>query len=604
MDKFKVNSKVLTVISVIAIIFGGWLIFSSPARRAEKSLTVAKQLVVSETKELEQFNSDFTAPLNWYKKEYSLPIKALLFSCQEKSAQAKSEIKAAGQASSSKGKRAHADQAQNLIKTISDDLAQARSQLAAFEQITADARQLLHLVEDLMPGVNYYQATAEKRLTSEGPAYLSKYAKANAKKLWESQANLKEVAGLHKSVINLLPADSDQGHLGDPNLAIEFLKVAEENLTTAKSITEEVTKNLDFYREATIQTAASLETSRQKISNTYNYLNSLVAKGPFQPNKALKAAFENVVKADELLLGAKTAAETLTNENKYDLPFAYGESLEALRLANWSTEEADRQVALYTEATKGLTELQLAITNLEGGIANSRTYQSQLNNHSANTWSAVAGNIKTAKHNSDTARNLLAGAQNLVAVDQSYSTALSEIQTGLKLLGQSEGLISSLIQVAKNLESYRASWPQVKRQADSAISNEEDKIDSYGSYDSSAQSDFDSAKSHLSAARSLANSQDYQSAVAEAKNAIRLADGTGDKAYQAYRDHQNRQSASNSFTNSFGSDSFSNSGGSYSSSDYGGGSSSYSGGSSSYSSGSDSGGWSGSSSSSSDGGGW
>src|SRR3989338_9547292 len=120
MEKFKVNSKVLAVISITAVIFGSWLIFSSPGRRDEKSLVVAKQLVASEVKELDQFNSDFQAPLNWYKKEYTLPITVLLSSCKEKSTQAESEIKAAEDAGSSKEKRAHADQAQNLIKTISD----------------------------------------------------------------------------------------------------------------------------------------------------------------------------------------------------------------------------------------------------------------------------------------------------------------------------------------------------------------------------------------------------------------------------------------------------------------------------------------------------
>ena len=559
MEKFKVNSKVLAVISITAVIFGSWLIFSSPGRRAEKSLIVAKQLVASEVKELKQFNSNFQVTLNWYKQEYTLPITVLLSSCQEKSVQAESEIKAAENAGSSKEKRAHADKAKDLIKTVSDDLVQAQNQLVAFEKMTADARQELAQVKVLIPDAISYQALAEKRLTNEGPDYLSKYTAFNEKILIQAKNDLAEIVMECQDASNLLPVESNLERLGDPSTAMELLKTAKENLTAVESAVDEVMKNFNFYRAATDKAGVTIDSSQQKIAIASDYLNGLVAKGPFKPAKSLKTAFKSIVQAEKILAEASVVLGRLTAENKYDFPLAYGDALKALDLADKAIQEANCQVALFTEATKGLGGLRLIIADLEKRISNSKSYQNKLHNHAQNTWSAVANNASMANQNYYQAKDYLAKAEYLISIDQAYETAIIEMQSGLQFLDQGQSLILALVQLAESLESYRLNWPDIERQAENAVSDEESNITDYGDYSPSAKSDFDSANDCLSSARFLANNQEYQLATQKAEEAINLADGTGNRALRAYRTHQERQNSANDFSNTFDSGSLNSS---------------------------------------------
>ena len=609
MEKIKLNSKILAVASVLAILFGSWLILSSPARKADKSLNIAQQLVVVEENKLTKFNSDFEDELNWYKKEYTSPILLIISSCQEKMNQANSEIKLAQDSRRSKDKRAHTDKAQKLITTIADDLLQAQSQISVFEKMTADARKSLERVNSLVPEAMSLQSLAHQRIIQEGQKYLSKYVNLNQEKLNQVQNNLSLAAEARQRSFDLLPIENGSEHLGDPNGALEFIKVAEDNITSAKSNAQEIIKNFDFYLEATNRAAPSIDISKQKIATASNYLDSLVVKGPLQADKALKASFDKVAQAGKVLAEATSALETLTAENKYDLPLAYSSALKTLELANGSITEADRQVALFTEVTSGLKQLRVAIDELQKSINNSKPYRNNLNNHNPNTWSNVSDNINVAKDNCETVRRNLPEIEGFISFYQLYEKATSTIQDNLNLLNNGETLVSNLVEVAKSLEDYRSDWPSAKRQAENTINNEVSNINSYGSYDSSAQSDFNSAQSYLSSANSLASNREYQSAVEKAKQAHRLADGTGSRAYRTYEDEQAaeraRQQAAEDLANSFNSsDSWGGSSSSSSDSSSSYSSSSDSGSWSGSSSSSDSGGWSSSSSSSSDGGGW
>ncbi|MDO8668858.1 MAG: hypothetical protein Q7K65_01015 [Candidatus Buchananbacteria bacterium] len=614
MDKNKAKFTTFLVLFAVIIIFGSWLIFSSPARRAEKSLVSAKQLTISVKAELEKSISDFQVPLSWYKPEYTSPISILFSACSDNIVQADNELSEAEKTSSSKEKRAHISKAQELINMVYSGLFQASDQLKTYEESTNQARQKLSQIISLIPEADSQLSLADERLRLESSNYLSKYTILNGEILIGSKDKLIEIRKNCQEASDLLPVESHSDNLGDPNLATILLNEAEEKLALVKSANEEVVANLDFYQESTYKTDSSIVAGEQKIGTASNYLNSLVSRGPLLSDKALKQSFEDINQAKNTLAEAILAKETLTVENQYDLPLAYASALKALELAGKSTREADYQISLYDQTVSGLKELRLAITVLEKDIDNSQTYKDKLNKHNQSTWLHVAENINLATQKCQEAKNNLTQAENLFSNEQDYKKALLEIAAGLDASNRGSMLVDIFISLAKNLESYRLEWPNVEKKAKNAIDDETSEINSYGSYSSSAQSDFDLAKSSLSSARSLANNHEYQSAVHQAQEAIRLADGTGDRAREAYDDHQRRQ-RDDDFTSGFGGNIFDSGGSSSSgSSDFGGG---FGGGGSDFGGGGgfDSGGWGGSSgggdgggfgggSSGGDGGGW
>ncbi len=568
------NSKVIIVVSCLAIFIGGWVLLTAPGRVADKALAQAKQQLDQQGIAFEQFKAEFAGSANWYVPEYSSQVASLVATSQNQFDQAADSIKQAEKASGSKEKRAQSKAAVAATQAALAALDQARRTLADFEKIITDSRILLAQVQQTFSEIKTTHESAGQRLANEGGQYLSKYVSLETERLAKVDASLAQATGDIEEVTRILPeADSSAG-LGDPQKALGQLKAMAENLALAKATAQQVAGDLEVYHQAQLNAPVTVRNSGNKIAAAAKHLDGLVSQSSLRPVGALKAAFGNVDEAKRLLQTAALALETLVEENKYDYPLAYTTALKSSALADGAIQEANRQLALFNQATEGIKGLRLAISKTQGSIGGSQVHLAKLDYHTRSTWSQVADNISKAEINLGRVQESLVKAESLVLTDQAFEAALREIQDGRDFLDRAESLVATLIQVANNLESYRADWPNVERRAKNAIDNEESNISSYGSYSDSAKSDFDSAESSLRSAQAAARSNDYQTAVEKANSASQLAFGTGDKAYQAYRNHQNRQSLSNSGSNS--SDSSSSWGGSSNSSDggsWGGGSS-------------------------------
>ncbi|MFA6228255.1 MAG: hypothetical protein WC668_03650 [Patescibacteria group bacterium] len=605
------KSKVLIILLIIAMMSGLWLVMSAPKRLADKCLAGVRQEAIEQSLAIEQFQSEFGTVSSWYKPEYSVPISDLIELGRINLSQAEEDIKQADAAGKSKQKKAQAIEAEKFIKASQRALENANEQLAAIEKVTEDDRQELSQLQLGWEEKNRAYGSAKERLSSEGSQYLSKYAAQNLEELSEAKISLDKASGNLKKISDLLPVESSD-QLGDPNQARDLLTATSLLVDSIDSFVSKVASNLDFYQEAQANAKDRLVSAQNSISSANSYLDNLVGKGPLLAAKALKQPYADLRQAEQLFAVATEASQAIIEGGKYDLPLVYSNALKAAELANEAIRGADQQLIMAEKVRNNIAILASNIATAQNGLNQARQLRAKLDLHAKTVWSPVADNVTLASDDLSWVRERLAKAQRIATEDQDYKLADSEITNGDRDLSQVNRFLLQFTKRVDDLESYRLDWPNQERRAERMIDDNEDSVESYGSHSSSAQSDFDSAKSHLAQARRDASDRRYESAVFNADQAYQLADDTGRKAKKAYDDYQDSQSTSSFSFDSDSSGSSSSSGwsdwgSSSSSSDSGGwggsSSSSDSGGWGSSSSSSDSGGW-GSSSSSSDSGGW
>ena len=589
------KSKVLIILLVIAMTSGLWLVMSAPKRLADKCLANVKAEAIGQSLAIERFQSEFGAVSSWYKPEYSVPISDLIESGRINLSQAEEDIKQADATGKAKQKKAQAVEAEKLIEASQRAIENANEQLSAIEKLAEDARQELSQLQNDLAEKNRDYILAMERLSSEGGDYLSKYVALNNEELSAAKISLDKVSGNLEIISGLLPVEGSG--LGDPRQARELLSASFLVVGSVDASIFKVMNNLDSYKKAQTGAGEQLASAQNSISSANNYLDNLVAKGPLTADKALKQSYADLRQAEQLFAVATEASLVIVEEGKYDLLLVFSSALKAYDLANEAIKGADRQLILAEKVRNSGAILASNIMASQNGLNQARQLRAKLNLHAKTVWSQVADNLTLAGDNLLRAKEHLAEAQRIATEDQDYRLADSEITSGDNGLSQANRLLREFTRLVDDLESYRLAWPDQERRAERMIDDNEDDIENYGSHSSSAQSDFDSAKSRLAQARRDASNRCYESAIFNADQAYQLADDTGRTAKKAYDDYQDSQS-----TSSFSFDSGSSSSGSSSGwSDWGGSSSSSSSSSSSYS---DGGGYSGSSSSYSDGGGY
>ena len=585
----KANSK--TVIALLSVIMaaGLWLTLSAPGRIAGKSLTSAEMMAAEGASAAAAVESEFNGVSGWYKPEYCAPASSLIAKSRNSLAEADAGIKKAQKAGSSKEKRSEAEKAKKCVVEAQGSIRQAKESLAAIRKLADESRQLLSKATADIRAVNLSYSSAAERLASEGGAYLKKYSMKNAEALSQARVGLGNAGVDLEKARALLPDQGSASRSGDPKQAMSLLAVAQQSIESLSASIRGVSADLDFCKAAETKAAGSVADAKKAVQAANSRLEGIIGAGQLSADKALKKPFSDAAQAGQLLTAASTALVTAVENGKFDLPSAYADSLKAIGLADGAVKEADRQLALAAQVKTLSGSLDNSIAGFGAQIEQARPYQAKLNRHASPTWTQVAGSLESATADRASARDSLAKARLAASESQVFETALSQLQKGAAALEKGAASLQGLIATAQNLESYRTSWPAEESRAQSMINENESEVDSYGSHSSSAQSDFESAKDYLAKARREAGDRYFESAVRDAREACRLADGTGAtarRAYDSYQDSLNTSSSSSPIDfGSSGSDSSSSSSydysGSSSSYDYSGGSSSYDSGSSS-----------------------
>lgn len=542
MDK----QKVLIVALAIVMIVGLGLVISGPHRVSDKYLAGVEAREVQQLLTIEKFQAKLEQEAGWYKPEYVAPILDLVKSGRDNLSQAAADIKEAKAAGSSK-KKAQAVKAAMLIESADQVIGKADEKLATLKKSTAEARGQLSRLLAKIGEVNKNYGLAEDKLSKEGSNLLSKYVTRNTEELSAVKANLAGASANLEKTSGFLPVESSKQQ-GDPQQALKLLAATDQIIDTANVAVCKVIDNLNFCKEATEKAAPETAAAKETILAADNHLSDLVDKGPFLADKALKQAYADLSDAQQLSAVATAALQTVVEAGKYDFPLAFDSALKANKLASGAIAKADQQVKMLQEFNDSVAALRTNLASFEDNIiSQALQYQELLRFHNKSVWSNVAGNMKSANDQYMQAKNLLAEARKVAAEDQAYESALANLAKCRQTLAKGKDLLQELIKVVKDLESYRADWPSQEKRAKRMINDNQGQITSYGSYSSSAKSDFDSAVRHLANARREAKNELFESACWQAKQAYQLAEGTGHRAKKAYDDYEDSQSTSISF---------------------------------------------------------
>lgn len=604
----QMKQKYLAILCIALFCIGSWLVFFLPGQRADKALDAAQISFAEVQKEFSVIDAKMNG-MDWYKKSYLESVSPVIKIIQKEVAIAESELGLATAAKGSKEKKSHADVAKKRMTDPKEGtlalIGNVKEILEKYEKLAIEAKADFAVFQKEITAQDDEHQKTKKTLEAESYAYLSKYIEEMASALVEAKKENSSAIQIADEIRKLLPPQ-DEKFSGDPEESMKLLKQGFEKLVSAEKQIAWVKTELGFQRDALEKAGPTVVLSGQQLGKASAHLRKVIETTPLLPNKALKDAFAREADAKQLLSQANQALVAEVEDGKKDLALAYRSGLNIALLSEEITKETDRQVELHNNSVTQLDRLKARIQESKNGLSHSAASQRVLvSHHARSVWSGVSGNLDNAGKYLVSAEDLLAGAY-VSFQDQKFSNTLDNIKKANDELNYSAQLFSAVDAVSKKLEVFRSEWPQAEKRAQSTINDEEGYINSYGSYASSAKSDFEDAENLLGEARLAASQKDYESAVNKARKAENLAEGTGNRAYAAYEDSQEDSSSSfgsggfgsGSDDSGFGSGGF---GGGSDSGSWGGGSDggSWGGGSS----GGDGGGWSGGSSGS-DGGGW
>jgi len=526
---------------IAIFMLGIWLTFILPAQRANKALGESKQIAVEKQKEFQALNLQSEKDGKFYKPKYLETSQALLKQCQELLKQADAKNKIAEAERKSKKRLEFAGEAKKILNICNNKLATVSSDLAGLEKATVGARAEEKSLLNQMSILGSLHSTTSKKLENESQSYLSKYVKKMKGNIEKSVVRMAEMEKILKKDLPLvLPKENDVSKSGDPQVAYELLEKARVVLSSIVVLEKGTEQELAFQKEALEKAPESVSIAEKKVDETIRFINSVSVQNGLKPDKALKRAFFKSATAIGLLKEAKSALNNKVENGKSDLALAYGASLNASRFAKEATEEANNQIKLSKLASAQLIHLQSQIAKVSVQMLASGQYRNILNLHAKSNWTDIADNAGKANEAIGQAQAKYSKALPLVNNDQSFQSALDECNQGLNSSTHASNLLGQIKETAERLESYRSQWPSAERKAENTIDSQSSEVAEYGEYSSQAKNDFEEAKRLLENARHDANQKDFLSAVEIAIKAEGLAEGTGDKAQEAYEDSQRR----------------------------------------------------------------
>jgi hypothetical protein len=529
---------------VATFLLGFFLTFTLPSSVKAASLDAARAEIALVEQNEAAVRQEFFLQERWFSPPYVAQIPGMV---QQSEACVKSAKDALHQAESAwsvdravlyaKSARASAFEASSTIGQIWDVL-NGNSDLldrsrAVFETVSSEAASLSNLLDG-----------AATRYANEHDRFLLKYTEPMAMSL-STAGNTKASAVQYIAAAHaVLPPPEDKSGIGDPNAALQNLDTAKALVEKVNTLAEQVTAGLDYQREAVDNVDPTIQTADSRITSADRHMSDLATSRGYTKDKALSVADGFFRQAVGFRDQAKSImASPVTEENgKVDAPAAYEAAKQAIANADQSTAEADYQVVWEDGTRQKLASYASVLISANDTLSQAvRAEQILKNSHAHDVWNDVSMNLDSARSNIQTAENHKNNALSALDISQQrFQDANSEAQRALTALNQVLSLAQAVSDRAGHLEGFRSSWPAAHSNAQSVIAGERSNVESYGSYDSAARNDFNSAVNLLAQAEGEAVAWRYEPAVNNANSAATLASGTGSRSYRAYEDEQDR----------------------------------------------------------------
>lgn len=416
------------------------------------------------------------------------------------------------------------DEAHSLYTTLSDAITRQPDGLSA----KLDAAQ------------SFYDA--------ESGYHKLKYVTPLKDKLDEARRILNEPVGqaLKNAFDALPPLESVEGN-GDPIYAMGELLTVKAMIDEIVRLTEEVTAgegSLSDLKTDREQAQSVLTQASGRLGEAIGYINSTVADRGYSTDLALRQALdiynEGVAARDR----TDAALKNPDADGRIDWTVAHDEAKLALDRANASYAEVQDQRDAHDYVVRELQTIGIKQSEVNSVVGSAEDSLRTLDLfHNADVWRDVVHNLDSS---GDGAQALLNGVNGKITEANDYirlniqrfKDARARVQGVHTDLDTAKSKAQAVIDRATHLESVRIyDWPSAESNASSTVSAQTSEINTYGSYDSGAVSDYNTAKSRLDQAQREASEGRYEDAVATANSAASLASDTGHRAHQARDDY-------------------------------------------------------------------
>lgn len=385
---------------------------------------------------------------------------------------------------------------------------------------------------------------AQKLFDRVAPDHLSKYVKPLDDKLKSVSDKVDEAQNALDAAQSFLPLDSTQDKSGDPNAAQAEIDKAKALIDDINVLTKQVTASLGELEIAKRDAQQTKDSATVSVKNARGHIDMIVTMNGFSLDKALKEADRlQGQAAGQLKIAVEALATSDPVEGKFDYMVAYDAAKESIKLSDQAISETDHQVALYDNANKRIASFQARFNVVNGLLNTADGARSTLSNyHARSVWNDVANNVMAGRTDLESAKTSIGQATtNVSLLVQNFSDADQQAGAAHESLNRAEALGNAVVSRASTLEGYRSEWPTSEGSAQNIINAQSGDIAIYGGYDGGAVSDYNQADSLLNQARAFAREWKYEDAVNKAHQAGNLADGTGNRAYQAYESEMGRR---------------------------------------------------------------
>lgn len=386
------------------------------------------------------------------------------------------------------------------------------------------------------------QVTAQQRFDSEAHEWLTTYMRPLENNLGDADGKLSTAQNHLNTADGNMPDWSDLSHRGNPLAAQEQIERAKVLIGEIITLQQQVTAGLDYQIEARDTAPSMANQAESAITAAHRRLSEIDAQYHWGFNGALADASNFVALAESSLQEARSFLSAVVPvENKVDWPSAYEAGKRALSQAQQSVASANTQVSAYIETNNLLSRYSSVHSTAVSDIRTAEGAWSTIERyHHSSTWNGKQDNIAEAWRLVGLAETAYAKTS-LSLSNQEFLTAQTQMGNSISNLQTASNLSDQVVSLKNALEGYRSSWPGKQDRAESEINSNRARINSYGSYSSSAKSDFNRAVSLLSDAESAASQHKYQRAGQLADEAYDSASGTGARAERAYDDEMDRQ---------------------------------------------------------------
>jgi len=405
------------------------------------------------------------------------------------------------------------------------------------EQVSLNQAEATLLVEQLVSSQN----VAETRFGAESHEWLETYMAPLQEELRQSSQKLSSVQQHMNTASGLMPDWNDLSHRGNPTAAQEQITRAKVLIDQINVHQHKVTAGLDYQVEARDGAEPKIVEAEAAINAAWDRLSVINAQYNWGFSGALSVSRQQVLDAAESLKAAKDIFVVSVVDGKVDWPASYEAGKLALLQAQQSVTSANSQVNAYIETNNLLARYSSVHSTAISDIRTAESAWSTIERyHNSSTWNGKQNNISEAWRLVGFAEDAYANTSQSLS-NQEFLTAKNQMGGSISNLQEASNLSGQVVSLKNSLEGFRSSWPGKQDRAEAEISSNSSRVSSYGSYSSSARSDFNSAVELLSRANNAANSHQYESACTLADQSYNSAEGTGARAERAYDDEMDRQ---------------------------------------------------------------